>query len=226
MGREPSPEVLSFRAVVDKLDNFSATSLYLSFLVRTNLSLKSLAGRNAPVCPNEHRTLETARPAEWRIEGNPNRSKKLQDGEEMVSTHATSKSRTALSRWICQGDATSFVPIAEPSRVFSRDSYSSREFADWLTVYKSRQTHNSVRQTITRDKGCEEGIRRITLKSCPWCHSERTHLSRRKGILEKTILTVLFVRPFRCSTCDHRFFRASFLSNPNESRTVTTHLGR
>jgi hypothetical protein len=34
--------------------------------------------------------------------------------------------------------------------------------------------------------------------------------SRRKGIVEKTLLTAAFVRPFRCVECGWRFFRPAF----------------
>jgi len=45
--------------------------------------------------------------------------------------------------------------------------------------------------------------------SCPKCRSERMHKSRRFGIIERKILAVILVRPFRCESCDHRFFRWS-----------------
>jgi hypothetical protein len=64
------------------------------------------------------------------------------------------------------------------------------------------------------------------LEELPCCQSKRAHLSRRKGVVEKTILTILFIRPFRCDTCDQRFFRVSFKSNPNESRTAIINLNR
>jgi hypothetical protein len=57
---------------------------------------------------------------------------------------------------------------------------------------------------------------------CPNCESAQVHQSRRKGIVERVILAVLFVRPFRCERCDQRFFRRSFASDPNGSRGATT----
>ena len=59
------------------------------------------------------------------------------------------------------------------------------------------------------------------MPSCSLCHSQRTHCSRRKGIIERGILAMLFVRPFRCERCDYRFFRWSFTTNPNVSRPAT-----
>ncbi len=58
--------------------------------------------------------------------------------------------------------------------------------------------------------------------SCPQCRSERIHQSRRKGIIERRILTLIFVRPFRCERCDYRFFRRTLTANPNSSRPATT----
>ena len=58
--------------------------------------------------------------------------------------------------------------------------------------------------------------------SCPQCRSGRIHKSRRKGILERAILAMIFVRPFRCERCDYRFFRWSFTAHSNASRTATT----
>ena len=49
----------------------------------------------------------------------------------------------------------------------------------------------------------------LSLRSprCPACRSGCVRRSRRKGIVEKTLLTVAFVRPFRCVECGWRFFR-------------------
>jgi predicted Zn-ribbon and HTH transcriptional regulator len=57
---------------------------------------------------------------------------------------------------------------------------------------------------------------------CPQCDSKRIHQSRRKGILERGILAMIFIRPFRCEKCDLRFYRWSFAPNPNSSRPATT----
>jgi predicted Zn-ribbon and HTH transcriptional regulator len=58
--------------------------------------------------------------------------------------------------------------------------------------------------------------------NCPLCHSQRIHQSRRKGIIERAVLAIIFVRPFRCERCDFRFFHWSFTPNPNSSRQATT----
>jgi hypothetical protein len=59
------------------------------------------------------------------------------------------------------------------------------------------------------------------MKSCPACDSSRLHRSRRRGIVERTILAVIFVRPFRCERCDARFYLWSFSANPQASRQAT-----
>jgi hypothetical protein len=61
------------------------------------------------------------------------------------------------------------------------------------------------------------------MKNCSLCHSVRIHQSRRVGFLEKAILAVIFVRPFRCERCDHRFYRWSLTANPNATRQATTY---
>lgn len=61
------------------------------------------------------------------------------------------------------------------------------------------------------------------MMSCPQCHSQRIHQSRRIGIVERKILPKFLVKPFRCERCDLRFFRCSFNTNPNAARSVTTY---
>lgn len=53
---------------------------------------------------------------------------------------------------------------------------------------------------------------------CPECQSQRIHRSRRRNILESGLFAMLFIRPFRCLACDHRFFRWSFNANPGSQR--------
>jgi hypothetical protein len=42
-------------------------------------------------------------------------------------------------------------------------------------------------------------------------------------MLERMVLAMMFVRPFRCERCDNRFFRWSLSHNPNASREATTY---
>jgi predicted Zn-ribbon and HTH transcriptional regulator len=60
------------------------------------------------------------------------------------------------------------------------------------------------------------------MMNCPQCHSKRIRRSRRKGVIERWILAMLFVRPYRCGSCDLRFFRWSITVNPNSSAAATT----
>jgi len=60
------------------------------------------------------------------------------------------------------------------------------------------------------------------MMNCPRCHSERVRRSKRKGIIERRILAMLFIRPFRCGSCDYRFFRWSIPVDPNSSAAATT----
>lgn len=55
---------------------------------------------------------------------------------------------------------------------------------------------------------------------CPKCDTERVHASRRGGAIEKIVLAAIFVRPFRCESCDFRFFRWSLSANPNSPISV------
>ena len=62
--------------------------------------------------------------------------------------------------------------------------------------------------------------------ACPKCGTERIHFSRRKGIVEKRILSAIQVRPYRCESCDFRFFRWSIFVNSNSLQTVSGRLSR
>jgi hypothetical protein len=42
---------------------------------------------------------------------------------------------------------------------------------------------------------------------CPNCASHTIHRSRRKGLLEQVLHSVLFITPYRCGYCDERYFR-------------------
>lgn len=52
------------------------------------------------------------------------------------------------------------------------------------------------------------------MKRCPLCNSEELHRSRRIGVIERTILTMLFLMPFRCEDCSARFLLWSFAARP------------
>jgi len=42
---------------------------------------------------------------------------------------------------------------------------------------------------------------------CPLCQSTIISKSRRRGLLESVVFTLIRVRPYRCQSCDSRFFR-------------------
>ncbi len=42
---------------------------------------------------------------------------------------------------------------------------------------------------------------------CPKCRSAYLHRSKRRGFVERTLLTTVSVYPFRCELCGHRFYR-------------------
>jgi ribosomal protein L37AE/L43A len=44
---------------------------------------------------------------------------------------------------------------------------------------------------------------------CPHCQSKAIRRSKRRGVFESSILSLLPVRPFRCKDCDHRFYGLS-----------------
>jgi hypothetical protein len=45
---------------------------------------------------------------------------------------------------------------------------------------------------------------------CPNCTSVAIHRSRRKGLLENILYAAVFVTPYRCETCDERYYRFRF----------------
>jgi uncharacterized protein with PIN domain len=55
------------------------------------------------------------------------------------------------------------------------------------------------------------GMERVRMHRCPQCRSERTRRSKRKGFVERGLLTLLSLRPFRCADCGHRFFRGQMI---------------
>jgi predicted Zn-ribbon and HTH transcriptional regulator len=61
---------------------------------------------------------------------------------------------------------------------------------------------------------------RILHKSsvCPNCASHNIRRSRRKGLLERTLYAALFVNPYRCKTCDERYFRFRMPVHPAEKQ--------
>jgi hypothetical protein len=42
---------------------------------------------------------------------------------------------------------------------------------------------------------------------CPNCYSEQIRRSKRRGVIEQTLLTVVALKPYRCLDCYGRFYR-------------------
>jgi hypothetical protein len=51
---------------------------------------------------------------------------------------------------------------------------------------------------------------------CPNCASHTYHRTRRKGLLERILHSVFFISPYRCNTCDERYFRFRLPVHPAE----------
>jgi len=47
------------------------------------------------------------------------------------------------------------------------------------------------------------------LPSCPYCGGKQFYRSRRSGLKDWFLHHVLFQNPYRCATCDGRFFHTS-----------------
>jgi C4-type Zn-finger protein len=45
---------------------------------------------------------------------------------------------------------------------------------------------------------------------CPSCSSVAIRKSRRKGLLERILYSAVFITPYRCKTCDYRYYRFRF----------------
>jgi hypothetical protein len=50
-------------------------------------------------------------------------------------------------------------------------------------------------------------LRGVFMIRCPRCQSEGIRRSKRRSFVERGPLTLVFLRPFRCKHCEHRFFR-------------------
>jgi hypothetical protein len=50
------------------------------------------------------------------------------------------------------------------------------------------------------------GIDMSTKRNCPQCRSIDTSRSHRRGTVERYVLAIIGVRPFRCLNCDARFY--------------------
>jgi predicted RNA-binding Zn-ribbon protein involved in translation (DUF1610 family) len=57
-------------------------------------------------------------------------------------------------------------------------------------------------------------------RNCPNCGSKKISKSHRRSFYERHILSLFHVRPYRCDSCDERFYRhtdSSHESSPDEA---------
>jgi hypothetical protein len=55
---------------------------------------------------------------------------------------------------------------------------------------------------------------------CPRCHSKVIRRSKRRGLFELSLLSVIPVRPFRCDDCDCRFYALASAADQIQSTPV------
>lgn len=58
--------------------------------------------------------------------------------------------------------------------------------------------------------------------SCPHCQSRVMRRSKRRGMFELSILSLVPVRPFRCMECDHRFYGLTSQPDPIQSKSTAS----
>jgi hypothetical protein len=58
---------------------------------------------------------------------------------------------------------------------------------------------------------------------CPHCQSKAIRRSRRRGMFESSVLSLIPVRPFRCKECDHRFYGLTSHTNSIQSKSAASH---
>lgn len=61
-------------------------------------------------------------------------------------------------------------------------------------------------------------------RSCPYCRSRDIRRSRRRGLMEKYVLPLILLRPYRCMQCDLRhpglFFASRIKENLSEEQAL------
>jgi hypothetical protein len=46
----------------------------------------------------------------------------------------------------------------------------------------------------------------MPIRCCPVCKSNNVRRSMRRGVLESLVLRLLLLRPFRCDSCNNRYY--------------------
>ena len=62
-------------------------------------------------------------------------------------------------------------------------------------------------------------LRKSCSAVCPGCGSPSLHRSKRRGMLEHFLHTLLNTSPYRCKDCDLRFFRFQLSHSSQHSST-------
>jgi hypothetical protein len=62
----------------------------------------------------------------------------------------------------------------------------------------------------------DEPTHRHQCPVCPQCGSHKTHRSLRKGPQDLILRRLLFQSPYRCESCDHRFFGFRVAHHPKK----------
>jgi hypothetical protein len=57
---------------------------------------------------------------------------------------------------------------------------------------------------------------------CPHCQSKDIRRSKRRGMFESSVLSLMPVRPFRCKDCDRRFYGLRSQANPIQSKSAAS----
>lgn len=84
---------------------------------------------------------------------------------------------------------------------------------------RSRSGRHSSATSIDGDYGQRMWLRsRVKPHFCPKCQSGATQRSKRRGLFELTLMGLLPVRPFRCRSCDWRFYGLLFNMQPSRSK--------
>jgi len=59
------------------------------------------------------------------------------------------------------------------------------------------------------------------LRPCPFCRCLEVYRTRSKGIIERHLLPVVRLCPYRCTSCDRRFYAGVASRGANLSELVT-----
>jgi hypothetical protein len=62
------------------------------------------------------------------------------------------------------------------------------------------------------------------MRTCPQCRGNDIHRSRRCTGLERYLLPLLLLRPYRCADCDQRYFGWVFATRKRDEEAAVTPL--